>query len=124
LVLPGAGASRILEVTENGTTLTADEYVLDPDHGRTLTRLDSSGYPVDWVRGNRLVIVRYLPAAAPEALVDAELVEVVRSYRGAQAGYADRTGPDGSTTPYRHDLASDTKALIKELKRSDWVGVW
>lgn len=124
LVLPGAGALRILSVVENDTTLTADDYELDPDDGRYLRRLDTNGKSMDWICGDRKIVVRYLPARPPEALVDAEMVESVRAYRGAQSGYADRMGPDDVSIPFRHALASDTMLVIERIKRGGGWGVW
>lgn len=125
LILPGSGARRILSVIENGTPLTDDLYELDPEYPTVVRRLESSTNTLrNWYYGNRKVTVRYLPARPPEALVDQELIEVVRAYRAAQSGYADRAGPDGASIPFRGGLGSDTKALIEQLKHSNWVGIW
>lgn len=125
LILPGPGASSIVSVVEDGTTLTADDdYELEPG-GRSLLRLDSENRPKDWLAGRRNIVVTFVPQRAPEALIDAEVIEVVRSIRGAQSGYADRIGVDNeSSIPYSHSLSKDTRDLIADLKKGDGVGIW
>lgn len=124
LILPGPGALNIISVVEDGTTLDAADYELEPG-GRTLLRLDSESKPQDWIAGDRMVVVTFTPQRAPEALIDAEIIEVVRSFRGAQAGYADRIGVDGeSSIPYSHSLSKDTRDLIADLKKGDGIGIW
>jgi hypothetical protein len=128
LIIPGPGIDReaVITVVEDGTTLVeGTDFEVDPDNSRYLIRLDSLNKPKDWKCGRRIIVVTYVPARAPEALIAAERVETVRAYRGAQAGYADRVGVDGtSSIPYSHAFTVDTRRLLEALKRGDGVGVW
>lgn len=128
LILPGPGIDRSSSITvvENGITLVyGTDYEIAQDSNRYLIRLDSENRPKDWYAGRRIVQVTYVPARAPEALVGAEIRETIRSYRGAQAGYADTVGVDGKDSrPYNSEFTSRTMRLIAALKKGDGVGIW
>lgn len=118
LFLPAPGAQSVSAVTEIDTALTTSDWELDSVEGRYLTRLDASGYPIAWAEGRRVISVTYIPRTCPKALVQAELVEAVRLWRGKTAGYSDVIGVAGSNeVAYARTFAPSTRTLLDNLKR-------
>lgn len=116
LWLPAPGAHSVSLVVENGTTLTADQWELDPDRGRFLLRL-TDNVPRNWVEARRVVVVTYVPSRVPEALRKLEIEETVSFWLGKSGGYATKAGTDGSSTAARKPgLSEATLNFIATLK--------
>lgn len=116
--LPSPGAQSVTLVTEDGVDLDTDgtAYELDPDTGAFILRLDS-GEAAYWTEGNRIVTVVYTPTAAPDSLVQAELVEAVRIWRGKTAGYSGVIGVEGvNELKYDRAFAPSTWRTIEKLQ--------
>lgn len=118
LYLPSPGAAAITSVTEDGTLLASGLYELDPERGRFIVRLDSDGAVATWPSGRRVIQVAWTPLAAPDALVEAEIEEAIRLWRGKEAGFSDVVGVAGSNeVVYAKAFTAATARLLKNLKR-------
>lgn len=118
LTLPTGGAGAITSVVEDGTTLASSLYELEPAYGRYLLRLDATGEVFAWSPRRRHIVVTYTPAAAPDALVQAELAEAVRLWKAKGGGFSDAVGVPGSNERiYSKAMLSSTRQLIERLRK-------
>lgn len=117
LPLPGADPLGALTVVENGVELSDSLYELEPGHGRYLTRFSDTGgagsWPVTW----RGVHVSLVPARCPAAVRNRCTVEVVRSFRSQQMGFAKTIGTPGvSQLVYEAGLEQATITLLERRR--------
>lgn len=117
LPLPGADPASALTVGENGVTLDGSLYELEPGLGRYITRFTETGGVGTWPTAYRGISVSLVPARCPPAIRNRCTVEVVRSFRSQQMGFAKTIGTPGvSQLVYEAGLEQATIALLERRR--------
>lgn len=116
LYLPAPAALDVASVKENGVTLAASAYYVEPRLGRSLMRLDVNGVPTWWTAQPRGVLVTFTPNPHPPAVEQIVLRETVRAWNAREAGYPEVIGVGGSNARTVHNSFSDESVdLLKRI---------
>jgi hypothetical protein len=115
LYLPAPGAMDVASVVENGATLADAEYVVEPNMGRYLMRLDALGNPTWWNANARSIAVTMTPNTHPPAVERVVLEETVKAWNAKEAGYPQVVGVQGSNA--RAVRSSFSPESVQTLER-------